>query len=839
MSIASAAMACVLACAAGSLVPSSAPAGEPPAPATLVLTHRVDLGSLSPARWDNAMRWTQLAVTSEGHLLIFYSNSKREIVYRLSKDGRGFEEPVVAAAGGCPSVALDGKDNVFLVFKTGGARTALKVLPLKEPGQWDMSGQPIEVLAGHADGPQHFPSVLVLPGSNRIWVMTNYQPVDLASGPDADKFARSKPKSHAVLTFSDDGGKTWAEPEFVGSDSGDVGSGIVVLRPYCGRPAWFWTFWDCATPAWGFFDGSLYRGSREFFPHTRTRMAVGHPWDVCEDGQAGLYFATGLGSALQAQVYKHFDGSKWSDEVFLSGVTGSFVLLPDGPKAFAAATEGGRVSLCRLDGTQAVRLPPPYQAPEGRQVDDPCSLPAGWKPAGYFPLFLTELTARQEGGKTKLDEPRLVYLRLEPKPLEDSTGAATSGPASRPLLDPQSKNAGALKPMPVNDTRVEARTDVPKDRHWVCAGGRWVLIYADDNPGRLMAATVDGGQVGRRVTLVDRPGWGRFQCSAVADGDDALVAVCVGTDELTFVRMTGLKDWDKAQPKVVARSVRVRAEWPTICRKPMGDFVAAVVTSRGLALATSKDGELWILGDAFGSPTPDPRPAVVQAADKTLLLVGGREGLWCLPLDGTKPGEPQPVVKEKWIGHHFSAITEGDRMDLVYTPGESYLGARKIGHVRLEGGQWKPMPPVDVGRVIRGLSLCALGDGRLLCLYAVRSERGQKVKPGVEKMKRFTYVLESKVFDGKAWPAEGTKIVWPDVPAYRPEAWRGLTEVEGVIYIPEKDLGRFPTLPERAGESAKAVPAAWMVPGFHCLPKKERNPPDRGGLLITTEIPVP
>lgn len=173
-------------------------------------------------------------------------------------------------------------------------------------------------------------------------------------------------------------------------------------------------------------------------------------------------------------------------------------------------------------------------------------------------------------------------------------------------------------------------------------------------------------------------------------------------------------------------------------------------------------------------------------------------------------------------------------MDVIYTPGASHLGRKLIGHVRRENGVWKQMPPMDTGNTIRGLSLCDLGSGKLLAAYAVRNPRPTEVATGAEKMKRFTYTLYRRTFDGTAWSVPA-KIAWPEVPKYRPENWTDWNEVGGVVYVLETDLGRFPTLPASAGGMDR-VPVAWMVPGFACLPKKERVAPDRGGMLVTTEI---
>ncbi|KKM04922.1 hypothetical protein LCGC14_1759330, partial [marine sediment metagenome] len=218
-----------------------------------------------------------------------------------------------------------------------------------------------------------------------------------------------------------------------------------------------------------------------------------------------------------------------------------------------------------------------------------------------------------------------------------------------------------------------------------------------------------------------------------------------------------------------------------------------------------------------------------------LLLVGSTTGISCRRWKDGQWGLPKQVVKDRWVGNHFSATADGDRVDLIYTPAESHLGKKIIGHVRYDKGAWKPLGPVDTGNVARGLSLCSVGRGKLLAVYAVRNPRPTKVDKGAEKMKRFTFTLQKRTFDGKAW-SKPVKVAWPEVPEYRPKGWTDWHDVGGVIYVPEVDLGRFPTLPSAAPANSNDVPVAWMVPGFNCMPKKERVPRDRGGLLVTTRI---
>ncbi|KKL63135.1 hypothetical protein LCGC14_2178120, partial [marine sediment metagenome] len=286
--------------------------GQAASPATLEVTHRAALGKLSKATWDNGVRWGQVAVTKEGHVLVFYCNDKRKIVYQLSTDGRSFAEPVQVASGQGPAVALDAEDNIYLIYKGARKRASFRKLPKTGPGKWDVSGKSVQPFVPFGEGPMNFPSLLILPGSKRIWCMYNYQKSDIFSLPRETWYPRRKPRGQAVVSYSDDGGKSWADPIYVGSDSGDEGSGIVVLRPWGDRATWFWTFWDCATPAWGRFDGSRIRPVREFFPHKRARMAVAHPWDTATGPDGKLYFATGMGSYTNGQVYKVFDGKAWS-----------------------------------------------------------------------------------------------------------------------------------------------------------------------------------------------------------------------------------------------------------------------------------------------------------------------------------------------------------------------------------------------------------------------------------------------------------------------------------------------------------------------------------------------
>ena len=827
------------------LFPFSFAAAADAAPATLTVAHRAELAALSDRSWDNGVRWCQTAVTKDGGVLVFYCDRQVKICYRYSADGKEFAEPVQVASGLCPAIALDAEDNVYLVFKGEGKRASFKKLPRTGPGQWDATGEVTQPLAQFGEGPINFPSVLILPGSGRIWCVTNYQTVDIFSKPKTVEYAARKPRGQAVVSYSDDGGKSWAEPVYVGSDSGDEGSGVVVLRPWRGQATWWWTFWDCATPAWGFFDGSRPRGLREIFPHTRSRMAVGHPWDTIEDPAGRLIFATGTGSYTSGQVYKVFDGSAWSEEIWLSDKRATLALLGDGQHVFCAAVEGGQVSLYQLDGTKPARRPVLYTAPEGKAIDRPIPPPPGRRAKGFVPLFLVEATPQKVGTRTRLEDMRLTYLRLEVKPLADAA------PDAAPFDPATARNPEAYKPMPVGDERAEPRTDAPKDRRIVRVGGRWVMVWADDNPGRLLAAPLDAGKLGKPVALIDEPGWGRFQCSAAAVGDDELAAVYPGPDrKVVLVRLTGVKDWDKKPPKVVRTVSPAQDTWGYLA--PAGNLYdngwpSICAAGRAVSVAEVRYGGLHVfpgaglggheLVRAPGYPDPvRPRPSLVSAAGETVLLSGDDAGLWAGTCALDKPARMTKIVAEPWIGQHYSAVADGDRVDVIYTPAASHLGKKLIGHARREGGAWKQMPPVDTGNVIRGLSLCEVGGGRLLAVYCVRNPRPAEAAKGDEKMKRFTYTLYRRTFDGTAW-SQPVKVTWPEVPKYRPANWNDWNEVGGVVYIPETDLGRFPTLPASSAGQA-SVPVAWMVPGFACMPKKERVDPDRGGLLVTTEIKV-
>ncbi len=513
----------------------------------LTVTGRIELGPVSERSWDNGVRWCQSAVTKDGGVLVFYCDRYHKIVYRYSADGEEFAEPAQVASGLCPAVALDAEDNIHLVFKGAGKRASLKKLTCTGPGKWDVSGPVTQPLARFGEGPINFPSILINPGSGRIWCMTNYQTVDIFSLPNTEWYPLRKPRGQAVVSYSDDGGTTWAEPVYVGSDSGDEGSGVVVLRPWRGQAAWFWTFWDCATPAWGFFDGTRCRGLREFFPHKRSRMAVAHPWDTIEDRQGRLIFATGMGPYTPGQVYKVFNGSKWSEEIWISDKRAVVTLLGDGRYTFCAASEGGRISQYQLEGTRTLGRPVLYTPPNGRAIFKSFTPLPSQRPDTrvFLPLFLIEATPREVGGRIKLEDMQLTYLRLEVRPLDDAWNAP---PAFNPA---GTRNPTAYKPAEIGDTRTEPRTDPSKDRKIVRVGERWVMTYADDNPGRLMTAPIDGGRLGEPMVLIDEPGWGRHQCSAAATGDDQLVVVCPGPDKnVVLVRVSGVREWGKRPPNV-------------------------------------------------------------------------------------------------------------------------------------------------------------------------------------------------------------------------------------------------------------------------------------------------
>ncbi len=815
----------IVAAFAAALLPAGAPAQSPAqaSPAALEVAARVELGPISAKSWDNAIRWSQLAVTREGYLVLFYCTDKRKIVYQLSKDGRTFAQPAEVASGFAPAVTIDEDDNIYLVFKHPSKRIGLKVLKRTGDGQWDVGGEVTRPFVEFGKGRAGFPSVLILPGSKRIWAMANYQPADIFSMPKSEPYARRKPRGHAVVSYSDDGGATWADPQYASSDSGDEGSGVAVLRPWRGHPTWFWTFWDCATPAWGFFDGSRQRGLREFFPHKHARMAVGHPWDTIEDNRGGLYFASGIKGGRSGQLYKYFDGSKWSEEVFLADHGGPISLVGDAKHVFAVAVEGPQLAVYELNRAQAARRPVIYKSPQGKAIFRPIGLVGRRRPKGYLPLFLSEGTATRKGRRTVITDQRIVFLRLEVKPLDAKAAAEL---AAQPLVD-VAKAGKFYKPMPLADDRIEPRTDVSKDRKIIRLADKWVIVYAEDNPGRLLAAEIKAGRIGEPTALTESPQWNAYRTSAAAGADGTFRVAC----EPHVPRRLG-------GTGVVAR-LATNLSWSTMCRLGKG-FVWVWANGGAVFPSFSEDARDLTpkLPPAMHAGVENARPALLAVGDKAMMLVGGDDGITSLEGDGENWTKPEMIVKEKWIGHHFSAVADGGIVDVIYTPGASYLGKRVIGHVRREGGKWKKLPAVDSGHVIRGLSLCSLGGGKLLAVYCVRNDRlaMADVPAGDDRLKRFTYTLYRRNFDGKAWSAPA-RIDWPAVPVHRPAQWKDWQDVGGIVYIPEVDLGRFPTLPASA-HGLKRVPVAWMVPGFHCLPKKERSPIDRGGLLVTTEIDV-
>ena len=832
--------------------PAPVQAAQKDPPAALVASERVDLGPVY-VQLHSYDRWGRTAVTAEGCLLVLYATPDRKIVYRLSKDGRAFGSPIPVAPGTYPAAALDSEGNIHLAFQNARGRIGMMKLRRTGPGQWEAGSQATEPFARFGAGPAQLPTLLIERRSGRVWCLYNYQPVDLAAVARAHG-ARPKPRTDPVISYSDDGGRTWAEPEYVGSDSGDIGTGMVVLRGWRGQPAWFWSFWDCAPPAWGFFDGSRSRGLREFFPHTKYRTACWHPWDALEDHRGRLCFATGLDYQTRGQLCKTFDGSGWSAETFLSDSFGVAALLDDGQHTFCVVSEGAnkprgkRLAVYQLEGSGVVRRPVAYTAPEGRLIHRVYA-PGDARAKGYVPLFLAEETPQpQQGPKPKFIDPRLVYLRLEVKPLD--TAGAEGGKSLLDLERVPAAQRALYKPLPVNDTRTEPRTDTPKDRRLVRVGPRWVLIYADDNPGRLLAAPVAAGKVGKPAVLVDKPGWGRFQCSAAADGDDALAAVCPEDEGVLVVRLSGIKTWDTSGPKVSrtftkfiqadkqgpsSAQAEPPASWPTLCKLPDGRFLVVAVRDGALATAVlGANGQEGVACPNIEPRTANPRPCLLTVDGNAVLLVGGSNGIWCRRWLGEAWSQAEQTVRDPWVGHHFSATSSGGKVDLVYAPAESYLGRRVIGHVRLDGGEWKPMPPVDRGRVARGLSLCDLGGGRLLCAYAVRNDRPEEPAQGAERMRRFTYALYQKTFDGRSWQGEGVPVAWPEVPDYRPEEWQGYNRFKGVVYMPATQRGMFPVLPAAAGGQA-GVPVVWSVPGFHCI-TRYWFPQDRGGLLLGTEI---
>ncbi len=811
---------------------SAAAAGEP---ATLVVTKRVELGPLSKASWDNSLRWGAATATADGHLLVFYCTPKRRIAYRHSADGKTFDEPVVLGPGQCPAVTVDAAGNVFVVYIGGAKQPTIRKLTRTAPGKWDAAAEASQPFKRFAAGRSNFPSLLIPPGSKRMWCMFNYQTVDIFHLPREVWYPRRKPRGQTVVSYSDDGGSSWAEPIYLGSDSGDEGSSVALLRAWGGRAAWFWAFWDCATPAWGFFDGSRCRSMREFFPHARARMAVGHPWDTATDPAGRLIFATGMGSYTNGQVCKVFDGATWSPELWISDKRAMVSLLGDGERTFVAATEGRRISLYELDGRKASRRPVLYRPPEGKSIFRPMSLATEHRPTGYLPLLLHEGTPKKSGKRVNLVDYTLTYLRLEVRPLD----AAARAEAAKPVFDPaKTRNPKAYKPAPIGDDRAEPRTDTPKDRKLIRVGERRILVYADDNPGRLLAAPIESGTVGVPAVLMARPEWGRFQCAADADGDDAFVVAAGGLGGVQFVRVTGVKAW---KPKVVAKTVLPLARktgqtgWPSICRTAGGKLMIVAAVDGKLVTTISADrGASWKALPPVATAAADPKPALVVSAAGPMLLVGGDNGLWARPWDDGKWADARKIVEDAWIGHHFSATADGERVDVLYSPAASYLGKKTLGHLRLERGKWRVMPAVDGGGAIRGLSVSRLGGGKLLAIYCVRNPRPATVPKGQEKMKRFTYTLLSKTFDGKNWQAEAAKVAWPKLKTYRPANWKDWNEVGGVVYVPEVDLGRFPVLP--AAGAGERVPAAWMVPGFLCMPKKNAPDRDRGGLLVVTGV---
>ncbi|HUU21701.1 MAG TPA: sialidase family protein [Phycisphaerae bacterium] len=753
-------------------------AADADGPTGLIVTHRAELG---PAfvELHYVDRWCGPAVTREGHLLFFYSTPDRQIRYVLSRDGRTFAEPVEVARGIGPSVALDAGDNIHLAYKNDSGKVGMRKLMRTGGGRWDV-GEETTPFAAFGGGIQQLPTLLILPGSDRIWCTYNFVPRDLNSLP-GDQWTKGKPRTDPVMTYSDDGGRSWAEPVYIGSDSGDIGTGVVILRSYRGRPAWFWAFWDCAPPAWGYFDGSRARPLREFFPHSSRRTASWHPWDVLEDGSGRMVFATGLSHKVRGQLYKVFDGREWSDDVFLSGEFGKMVLVNDDKRTFCLVSEGGeprgtRIVAYELDGTKAVRRGQIYKPGEGRFIHRFYVAPRNRQAPGYFPLFLIEEAGRKTGqdarGRDKwvYDDPKLVYLRVEAGPMDPKAAAAE---AARGVPDPATipqAAANDYKPMPINDSRTEPRTDVPKDRKIVRVGKRWVIVYADDNPGRLLAAEIVAGKVGKPVVLIDRPAWGRFQCSAAADGDDALVAIADGVNEPRMVRLVGISNWDAAPPRVDVRR------------------------------------------DIPAAPTSDVWPTLSTSVRRGFMA----------------------SAAEPWIGHHFSVVSDGERIDVLYAPRASYLGRKIIGHVRCEKGKWSKPLMVSEGVYAEGLSLCGLGGGRLLCVYSARNPRAENVPAGVEGLQRFTYTLRRQVFDGNRWGAAKEDIPWPEIPVRKPKNWEEFNRSKGVVYVPETGRGVFPTLPASAA-GCEEVPVAWMVPGFDCVTRYWFDP-DRGGLLLAAEI---
>lgn len=845
----------VLALAAAS---SAAFAQSTDKPVTLKVTGRVELG---PAfvQGHYVDRWGGPVVTREGWLLFFYATPSRKVQYVLTRDGKTFEPPVTVASGIGPSATMDAAGNIYLAYKNPRGRAGFKKLTRTGPGKWDASAAEAAPFARFGGRAEQFPSILILPGSDRIWYLYNFVPRDLREIAAKCKI-QHKLRSDPVLTYSDDGGKTWAEPVYIGSDSGDIGTGVVVMRPYRGRPAWFWAYWDCAPPAWGFYDGSRFRPLREFFAHLNRRTAAAHPWDMLEAPDGKMYFATGLDHRLRGQIYRYFDGAKWSDEVLLNSHFGKMVLANDGKRTFLMVSEGARprgkrILVYELDGTKAVRKPEPmYTTPAGRLIHRFYVQPANRQTKGYFPVFVIEETPKDTGqlvrGRKRFTfvDPKLVYLRAEVVPADPKAAAAE---AAKPLLDEAKLPKGQekfFKPLPIGDDRIEPRTDVSKDRKIVRVGERWVIVYAEDNPGRLMAGLIENGKLVKPIALIDKPGWNRYQCAAVAHGDDALVVVSPGPEAISFARLDGVKNWPKSAPKVSTHRVSISggARWPTVCRTA-GDRLKAMFVAGGkLAEAASHDGRSWtVVKDAGWNRAKSAPPTLVSLviSDQRLpmLLEGRRDGIWHTPLFNYAGGLHPQAVKVEWIGHHYSASAGEGRIDVIYTPRASHLGKKLLGHVRFELdkspmlGQWKPMPPVDEGVFIQGLSLCSLGGGKLLCVYSERIERPEKPAKGVERLRRFHYAIKRRTFDGAKWSA-AVDVPWPKVNDEYPKEWKGLNRAKGLAWVPAVKRGMFPTLPANA-KASEPIPVAWMVPGFDAVVRTwPRYPQARGGLLVTTEI---
>jgi hypothetical protein len=832
-----------------------------------------------------------------------------------------------------------------------------------------MSAKAQTPFAGYGDGQELYPSMLVAPGSSRIWMLYSYQRVDYRVG----KKDRRKPRSQPLLSFSDDQGENWAEPIYVGSDSGDIGTGVYGLRSFRRRPVFFWAFWDCAPPAWGFFDGSRVRPLRELFPHTKYRTACWHAWDAIETDDERLWFATGLDYQTRAQVFRTFDGSRWSKDVFLHGAFGRPILLSDGRRVFCAAADGGprkthgrRIQLYQLSPEAAVRRPILYRPTEGREIFRLYPLPQHRRAKGYFPIFLVEEKAGAKGG-----DQRLIFLRAELKPIsaEDAEKAAT------PLLTleqiPEERRQ-YYRPMANNDPRTEPRTDAPKDRKIVRVGKKWVLVYADDNPGRLLACLLKDGKPGEPVVLAETPGWGRFQCTAIADGPDALEVISAVGKQIVLHRLTGIGNWDRTPPKVTTGQGFTGLEsgglWPSMCRTPGGKLLYVLATSFNIVTlvqqkADSTEGTLY-RGLYVGG---EAHPLVLVHRGRTMLLVCTREGLFSYVWNKDKWTDRRRISRRQ-VGPHFSAASDGRRLHVLYSVPAYQGDFGWLRHRSYDGKVWGRATVVDSGGQFRGVSLCSLGDGKLLCLYAIRNRRRGDMPEGVERLERFTHTLLQKAFNGKTWQETSTPVAWPEVRDHRPtrwdpsvvdftqirnwqgliaaiqqqakaetpspgrqiwklakpaaraafsrlptdrkpsraehkvvtdilgtavhgrqfhsaeawvgielsaeakallargidklepsalrrlnrllldaaypaylhpgRTWRQLTGNRGFVVTFAKEQGIYPTLPPAVPAGTRAVPAAWMVPGFACI-TRYWLPSDRGGLLVTTSIPLP